>query len=272
MKRILILLAAVVALATVGAGSAQAKSVRFWATFRAEKTIRWAEPKWYGHTDCYHRWWTRAGGTQTETYRSTMPVRVLLYTSGLDSSSTYLKWRTWDQYDEGSTRPMPGMGKIDRSASRTTDWEAGTCGVRGVIIDDEGNERTTPVPPRPGDCGVRQPAVYANVSFDKRGAELSVSSAGRDQDPLMGSYRECELQKPIDLQELRWDSRAFARFSRTALFNPDLPAVTLRGSQAAHQQWFVGNMAGLIFASGSVTWSVTLRRAKIPVITGRKRR
>ncbi len=274
MRRILTLLLAVALVTAASAATAQAgyKTQRFWATFRAEKTIRWVEPRWYGHTDCYHRWWTDASGKQTEVYRSTKPVKVLLYTGGLQSQSVFVKWRTWDPYDEGSTREMPGMGRIERSASRTGDWEAGTCGVRGVIIDDEGRERTTPVPAPPQDCGVRQPAVYGDLSLGTRTADLSIGSAGSDQDALMGVYRACELARPYEMQDLRWGSEVSAKLPRAALFNRDLPSVTLRGSQEAHQKFFVGAMHGLVLTTGTVRWTVTLRRAAIPVIKGRKRR
>lgn len=271
MRRLLTLLAAALLLTTLGAATAQAKSVRFWATFRADKTIRWAEPKWYGHTDCYHRWWTSGSGRQTETYRSTKPIRVLIYTGGLTSQSTFIKWRTWDEFDEGATRHMPGMGKIDRSATRATDWEAGTCGVRGVIIDDEGRERTTPVPPEPQDCRASTPAVDANMYLGKT-AELTIGSAGSDQDALMGSYRACEIAVPHEMDEFRWGSEVSARVPRAALFNRDLPAVVFSGRKDYHQKWFVGGMRGLVFATGSVRWTVTFRRGEIPVITGRKRR
>lgn len=263
---------AAVALAVTGAGDAQAKSYRFWATFRAEKTIRWAEPKWYGHTDCYHRWWTDAAGSQTEVYRSTKPVKMLIYTGGLNSQSTFVKWRTWDEYDEGASRQMPGIGKIDRSASRTTDWEAGTCGVRGVIIDDEGRETTTMPPPKPQDCGARTPAVYGSTYFGTRTVELSIGSAGRDQDDQMGQYRNCELAKPYDMDDLRWGSEVSARLPRAALFNPSVPSVTLRATATYHQKYFVGNVHGLVFTNGEVRWTVTLRRAAIPLLQGRRRR
>ncbi len=263
---------AAVVLAATGAGDAHAKSVRFWATFKADKTIRWAEPKWYGHTDCYHRWWSSAQGRQTETYRSTMPIRVLIYTGGLTSQSTFIKWRTWSEYGESATRHMPGEGVISRSASRATDWEAGTCGVRGVIIDDEGRERTTPVPPEPQDCKTTRPAVDANMYLGSKTAELSIGSAGADQDDLMGSYRACEIATPYEMDEYRWGSEVSSVVPRAALFNSDLPQVVFSGRHDYHQKWFVGGMHGLVFATGSVRWTVTFRRATIPVITGRKRR
>lgn len=260
----LVAFAAAVVLAATGAGEAQAakyQSQRFWATFRAEKTISWSEPRWTGHVDCYHSWWTSAQGRQTETYRSTKPIKVIVYTAGLDSQSTFFKWRTWDEFDEGSTRAMPAMGRIDRTASRAEDWEAGTCGVRGVIVDDEGRERTTPVPPPAQDCGVRQPAVYGSFSPSGRTTTLSVYSAGDDQDDLMGIYRSCELAEPYEMDELRWGDEVRAQFPRAALFNPAIPRVTFRANERYHQQYFVGGARGSVFTSGGVKWSVTLRRA-----------
>jgi hypothetical protein len=271
---LLVTLLAAVAQAAAGAGEARAfdPGQRFWATFRAEKTIKWAEPRWTGRVDCYHSWWTDAVGSQTETYRSTKPVKVLVYRSGLKGQSTFLKWRTWDPYDEGSSRSMPGMGKIERKADRVTDWTAGICGVRGVIIDDEGRERTTPVPPPPGDCGTQTPAVYGSLSFDTRRSALSIYSAGDDQDKLMGVYRACELQKPYVMQELRWSSDPAAKLPRAALLDPSVPVVRFVASRQYSQQWFTGGMRGIVLASGSVRWTVTFRRAAVPVVKGRRRR
>jgi len=267
-------LLAAMLLAVTGAGDAHAaKPQRFWATFRVTKSVGWVEPKWYGHTDCYHRWWTEGRGRQTEVYRSTKPVKALIYTSGLGATSTFIKWRTWDEYDEGSTRQMPGTGRIDRSASRTTDWEAGTCGVRDAIIDDEGRKTYTMPPPKPQDCGARAPAVYGSLYLGSRGAELTISSAGEDQDPLMGIYRTCEFHTPHKLQELRWSSTdVVARIPRKALFDPETPSVTLSATQEASDKDWVGNFRGLLLTSGTVRWSVTLRRAEIPVIRGGKGR
>lgn len=271
---LLVTLLAAVAQAAAGAGEARAydPGQRFWATFRAQTTRDWVEPRWSGHEDCWHRWWTDARGKQTESYQSTKRIRVLVYRGGSKGQSTWLKWRTWDPMDGGESRSMPGMGKITRSADRVTDWTAGICGVRGPIIDDEGRERTTPIPEPPGDCGTQTPAVYGSLSFYDRKATLSVYSAGDDQDKLMGVYRDCELAKPYAMPELRWDDTVAAKLPRAALFDPAVPEVKVSARKEYHQQWFVGNMHGLVFATASVRWTVTLRRAAAPVVKGRRRR
>jgi len=268
----LLSLAAALLLAATGAGEAQAKgdSHRFWATFRAEKTISWTEPRRTGHVDCYHRWWTSAEGRQVETYASTKPIKALVTRAGLNGQSIFVKWRTWDVYDEGSSFPMPGMGSIDRTASRAEDWEAGTCGVRGVIIDDEGRERDTPVPPKPTDCKAKRPAVYASFSPNGRETTLSVYAADDDQAKLMGRYRDCELQHPYEMDEIGWGSEVRATFPRKALFDPSAPVVRIRANKQYHQLFLVGT--GHVITDGGVKWTVTLRRAGTEVIKGRRRR
>lgn len=272
----LLSLAAAIALAATGAGTgeAQAKgdSQRFWATFRAEKTISWTEPRRTGQVDCYHRWWTSAEGRQVERYASTVPVKALVTRAGLDRGSIFVKWRTWNVYDAGSSFPMPGMGSIDRTASRAEDWEAGTCGVRGVIIDDEGRERDTPVPPKPTDCKLKRPAVDASFWPDGKQVTFTVRPSDDDQAELMGRYRNCELQHPYEMDEITWGSEVSAVLPRKALFDPTVPVVQIRGNRQYHQTFLVGGARGLVFTSGGVKWTVTLRRAGVQVIKGRRRR
>lgn len=267
-------LAAALLLAATGAGEARAKadSQRFWATFRAEKTIGWVEPRRTGLVDCYHSWWTSAEGRQVERYASTKPIKALVTRAGLGGGSIFLKWRTWDLYDQGSPRPMPGMGAIDRSASRAEDWEAGTCGVRGVIVDDEGRERETPVPPKPGDCGVKRPAVEGSLFPDGKRVTFSVYATDRRQAALMGGYRSCELRHPYDMDEITWGTEVSAPFPRKALFDPSVPVVQIKASRQYHQKLLVGGGSGLVIANGDVRWTVTLRRAGVRVVKGRGRR
>ncbi len=229
------------------------------------KTIRWGEPRWSARADCWHRWWTAADGTQTEVYRSTKPVKALLL--GTARSSAYFKWRTWDEHGESATREMPGMGRMQRSASRETNWDAGTCGVRGPIIDDEGHERTTPLPPPPDDCGSKQPAVYAVLDLDARGADLSVRAAGLDQVPLM-SWRRCELHHAAEMQDSAWGDDVIAPIPWRQLLDPTLGTVTLSGRKSYVGQIPAGGPDAWVFTDGNVRWTVTLRRDTVQVIRG----
>jgi hypothetical protein len=164
------------------------------------------------------------------------------------------------------------MGSIDRTASRTEDWVAGTCGVRGKIIDDEGRERDTPVPPKPTDCKVMRPAVDASFSPYGREVTFSVLPSDDDQDKLMGRYRNCELQRPYEMDDITWGSEVRAVLPRAALFDPSVPVVQIRANRQYHQHFFVGGARGNVFTSGGVKWTVTLRRAGVQVIKGRRRR
>lgn len=262
---------AAVVLAATGAGDAHAagRPIRFMATFSAVKTIRWGEPRWSARADCWHRWWTEADGTQSEVYRSTKPVKALLL--GNARSSGYIKWRTWDEHGDSATREMPGMGKLQRSASRTSDWEAGTCGVRGPIIDDEGHERPTPLPPPPDDCGSRQPAVYAVLGLDSRGAALSVRAAGVEQMALM-SWRSCELQRPEEMQDAAWGDDVVTPIPWRRLLDPTVGVVELSGKKSYVGQRPAGGPDAWVISGGNVSWTVTLRRDTVQVIKGRKRR
>lgn len=261
---------AAVVLAATGVGEAHgAQQARFWATFRAEKTIGWSEPRWTTREDCWHSWWTQGSGRQTERYESTMPVKLLAYTAGMNNSSVFFKWRTWDEFAESSDREMPAVGTITRQATRSEDWVAGTCGVRGVIIDDEGNERTTPVPRPPDDCGTRKPGVDGWIGTGSKYMWLDTGASFASQEAQMG-FRACELNMPYEMDERGWSVDIRGRYSRAELFNPGVPVVKVSAGERYSQKQLIGGARAILFTSGSVSWTVTLRRAAPPRRGGRR--
>jgi hypothetical protein len=255
----LVAFAAAVALAATGAEDARAARPKYARFFRAQKTISWSEPRWTTNVDCWHSWWTQASGRHTERYESTMPVRVLAYDNG--SGYTFFQWRSWDPYDPGTNKKaMPGMGLLERRASRSTDWEAGHCGVRGVIIDDEGRERTTPVPPKPTDCGTRKPAVEGWIGVNGVYMHLDVGPFVDSQEPVM-VFRRCELRMPDEMDERGWSQDVVGRYPYKDLWNPKKPVIKVSAREQYRRTIPLVNGRGTATTSGNVSWTVTLRRA-----------
>jgi hypothetical protein len=251
---------AAIVLAATGAGEARGayQSEPFWATFSATKTVSWSEPKWTTRQDCWHSWWTQASGRQKESYRSTMPVKVLAYSN---NGYTFFKWRTWDPYAESAQRRMPADLTLTRSATRATDWDAGTCGVRGIIIDDEGNERSTPVPPPAQDCGTRKAGVDGWLGVKSVWLELFVESSVPSQDRVQ-RYDDCELHVPEKMTELNWSGEVLARWSPNQFYRSKRGTLTYTARES-YRDWIpLGGGAGRLNRSGTVTWTVTLRRVR----------
>jgi hypothetical protein len=241
-KHRLLPLAALCACALVAAAPAQAaKPKKFTATFEAQRTVKWNEPRWQTVSQCDHVRYEYGEGGETWKVKS-RPTKILV-SRGYKGMPT-IRIGTWNEREPTVQVGLDASGFQELKNDIFSGWNPGSCG--GVPGTD---------PPRVTDCGTRLPKHIVLLQFAARTLTPDVTDA---RDNMAPGFGKCALNQPGKIGEA-W-TRVPGKYSLSKLLGARKP-VTISGKDKWNDKGFLPN-GGQINRSAQVSWTLTLEPAK----------
>jgi hypothetical protein len=216
----------------------------FLATFEAERSVHWNQPRGVNLIDCHGQHYYGANGEDTTTIKTRRPFKVVVIRVGPSAS--------WQFGDLPGRDPLAygieAHGVSTRSYTVHSGTTGGWCGAA----------QTDPQPAT--DCGTRLPDYQAVFSAGRRELTWSASFAQRTNEKF--DFYNCPLTVPNGMYAGSFPSLP-GRIDRTALFSPRKRTVII----AARKDYGptatgVPNLGVDRTASGSVSWKLTLTRVR----------
>jgi hypothetical protein len=228
-------------LAAAGPAQAAPKPAKFTATFEAQRTVKWDEPRWQPPSQCDRvRYESGNGG---ETWKVKARATKVLLSRGYKGVPT-VRIGTWDEREPKLQVGLQASGIQSRTNDIFSGWNPGSCG------GEPGTD-----PPRISDCGTRLPKHLVLLQFAARTLTPDVTDA---PDNLAAGFGKCALNQPKKISEA-W-TRVPGKYSLSKLLKTR-KAITIEGHDKWKDTGFLPN-GGLLNRSAQVTWTLTLTPAK----------
>jgi hypothetical protein len=239
--RLLPLAAVVVVTLGAAAPAHAARPAKFTATFEAQRTVTWDEPRWMTISQCDHvRYEYGEGG---ETWKVKSKATKVLVRRGY-KGVPMIRIGTWDERDPTVQVGLEASGFQSRTNDTFSGWNPGSCG------GEPGTD-----PPRVTDCGTRLPKHHVILMFTARTLTPDVIDA---PDNMAAGYGKCPLNQPAKIREA-W-TRVPGKYSLSKLLRAR-KAVEITGKDKWSDKGFVGN-GGRVNRSAHLNWTLTLTPAK----------
>jgi hypothetical protein len=245
MRRVLLpLAAAAVLLPAAGADAAKRpRSVTFDATFEAQRTAEWDQPRVISHTNCQGGHYVEAGGKEDQRVRSSGSFKVHVTGSRRAASFEFGRRMVVDPRDAGVDAKGPHRREWTHRAGSTGGW----CG---------GGEES---PKLENDCGTQLPEYKVVFSAGRDVIDWTMSYRNLPRERF-GFYR-CPLHTPLGLPAQGFP-RLQGKVSLADLFDRRKRRVVVEASKSyGPTSQPLGNSGQRLTSSGRVTWKLTLTRA-----------
>jgi hypothetical protein len=230
------------ALGAIAAPAQAAKPAKFTATFEAQRTVKWNEPRWQPPSSCYRVHYEYGSGGETWKVKS-RPTKILV--SRGYKGVPMVRIGTWNEREPTVQIGLEASGIQSRANDVFSGWNPGSCG--GVPGTD---------PPRVTDCGTRLPKHIVLPQFAARTLTPDVIDAPDNMAPGFG---KCALNQPGKIAEA-W-TRVPGKYSLSKLLSARRKPVQITGKDKWNDKGFLPN-GGLLNRSAQVSWTLTLEPAK----------
>lgn len=245
LSRTRLLLPLVVLAAAVPAAPASAATARFTATFEAEKTVAWDQPRGVSQVSCRGEHYSIASGDETWRVNINKPFKVVV-------SSGFRGLTTW-QFDSWSPMRVDldgveGTGYVQRALRTESGTTGGWCNPGGSKDPQPEN-----------DCGTQLPRYQVRFSAHRGQVDWSMTPVEWMANERLGFY-QCHLFAPEGVPVGSFP-RLTGTFRTKDLFNRRKRTIVV-GNRKSYgpESYPVVNLGVEQTTSAKVAWKLTLRR------------
>jgi hypothetical protein len=225
-------------------GAPAAKTATFSATFEAERSVHWNQPRGVNLIDCHGQHYSAANGEDTTTIKTRRPFTVTVRRFGRSVGWQFGALPGADPLAYG----IEAHGVSTRSFTVHSGTTGGWCGAAQTD------------PPPATDCGTRLP-VYQTV-FSAGPRELTWSASYAQHTHEKFDFYNCSLTVPDGMYAGSFPSLP-GRIDRSAVFNRRKRTLVISAAKNyGPTKTGVPNLGVDLTASGRVSWKLALTRVR----------
>jgi hypothetical protein len=229
----------------IAAAGASAATATFSATFEAERSSRWDQPRGVDLTDCQGQHYCAANGEDKASIKTRRPFKITVTRIGRG-----LFW----QFGDPTTGHDPLAYGIEAHGVSTRDLTV----ISGTTGGWCGAAQTNPTPEN--DCGTRLPVYEVAFSAGPREVAWSASFAPRERERF--DFYNCPLTVPDGMHVGSFPTLS-AKVNRAALFSRGRRPIVVTASQDyGPTRSALSNLGVERTSRGHVSWTLKLIRVR----------